>query len=321
VVEAAGTPVVRALRALEVLQQSPGIRAERLAERLGVSERAVRRYVGMLRDAGIPIESERGPYGGYRIGRGVRLPPLTFSAAEALGLVMAVLDRDPSGPVGSALEKLLRALPESLAGPAEAVRRATAAAPDRVAVRPDPEITTALVKACADRRRVRIEYRSAAGNAFTVDADPWALVVRHGRWYLLCEIHREPGPAARTYRVDRIAAVAERPESFTPPEFDAVAMLEEHLSVGWEYATEVHLLASHEELAGRLPRPLGRLTDEGTGCRLVGSTSDPWWYAEQLAGLRVPFRVAGGAELLACTREMGARLLAACSQEPYSFTY
>jgi predicted DNA-binding transcriptional regulator YafY len=32
------------------------------------------------------------PYGGYRIGRGIRLPPLMFSAAEALGLVMAVLD-------------------------------------------------------------------------------------------------------------------------------------------------------------------------------------------------------------------------------------
>ena len=48
--------------------------------------------VAGLREAGIPVESERGPYGGYRLGRGLRLPPLVFSSTEALGLVMAVLD-------------------------------------------------------------------------------------------------------------------------------------------------------------------------------------------------------------------------------------
>src|SRR6478672_9256600 len=86
------SPAARALLALEVIQGAPGITADRLAGRLGVSERAVRRYVGILRDAGIPIDSVRGPYGGYRVGRGLRLPPVTFSASEALGLVMAVLD-------------------------------------------------------------------------------------------------------------------------------------------------------------------------------------------------------------------------------------
>lgn len=67
-------PTARVLLTLELLQGSPGITAERLAGKLGVSERAARRYVGILREAGIPVESERGPYGGYRLGRGVRLP-------------------------------------------------------------------------------------------------------------------------------------------------------------------------------------------------------------------------------------------------------
>ena len=48
-----------------MVQNSPGITADRLAERLGVSERAARRYVAILREAGVPIESVRGPYGGY----------------------------------------------------------------------------------------------------------------------------------------------------------------------------------------------------------------------------------------------------------------
>ena len=130
------SPTARALLALELLQGSPGITADRLADKLGVSERAARRYVAVLREAGIPIESVRGPYGGYRVGRGLRLPPLVFSSTEALGLVMAVLDghhdaADPTGPVGSALGKIVRALPEPVAAQAETVRRSAAPAPDR----------------------------------------------------------------------------------------------------------------------------------------------------------------------------------------------
>src|SRR5690606_38706709 len=200
------SPTARALLTLEALQNSPGITAERLAARLGVTERAARRYVGILREAGIPVESTRGPYGGYRLGRGVRLPPLTFSQVEALGLVMAVLDghHDPDSPdpVGTALGKLVRALPRPVAAQVDAVRRSTAPAPDRSAARPDPETTATLVGASADRRRVRITYRSEAGNEWDVDIDPWAVVVRHGRWYVVCWAHR-PGDR-RAFRVDRV---------------------------------------------------------------------------------------------------------------------
>jgi len=185
------SPTARALLALELLQGNPGITADRLADKLGVSERAARRYVGILREAGIPIDSVRGPYGGYRVGRGLRLPPLVFSADEALGLVMAVLDGhhdadDPTEPVGSALGKLVRALPEPVAAQAEAVRRTTAPAPDRSAARPDPGFTSALVQACTNHRRVRLGYRTEAGSEREFVVEPWAVVVRHGRWYLLC---------------------------------------------------------------------------------------------------------------------------------------
>src|SRR6188472_2512374 len=143
------SPTARALLTLELVQGSPGITADRLADKLGVSERAARRYVGILREAGIPIESVRGRYGGYRVGRGLRLPPLTFSSGEALGLVMAVLDGhhaadDPANPVGSALGKIMRALPTTVAAQAETVRRTAAPAHDHAAARPDPSITSDL---------------------------------------------------------------------------------------------------------------------------------------------------------------------------------
>jgi predicted DNA-binding transcriptional regulator YafY len=73
------------------LQARPGATAEELASLLEVTERAARRYVAILREAGIPVESVRGPYGGYRLGRGTRLPPVVFTQEQALGLVMAVL--------------------------------------------------------------------------------------------------------------------------------------------------------------------------------------------------------------------------------------
>ena len=309
-------PTARALLALDLLQGSPGITADRLGDKPGVSERAARRYVGMLREAGIPVESVRGPYGGYRVGRGLRLPPLMFSAAEALGLVMAVLDghhdaSDPTDPVGSALGKIVRALPEQVAAQAEAVRRTTAPAPDRAAARPDPGTTTALVQACAGSRRVRLGYRSEAGSEWDLEVDPWAVVVRHGRWYLLCRSLR--ADARRAYRIDRVRTVQVLEDTFSPPaELDPVAMLEENLAVGWEFDVEVVIDAPAESVAPCLPSALGRLEaiDPDTA-RLVGSTSNPVWYAEQLVVLPAPYRIVRCPEVQQAARVLGQRLLAA----------
>ena len=310
------SPTARALLALELVQGSPGITADRLAGKLGVSGRAARRYVGILREAGIPIESARGPYGGYRIGRGLRLPPLMFSATEALGLVMAVLDghhdaSDPTGPVGSALGKIVRALPEPVAAQAEAVRRSAAPAPDRAAARPDPGTTAALVQACSSRRRVRIDYRTEAGSEWLIEVDPWAVVVRHGRWYLLCRSHT--ADARRAYRIDRVRGVEVLDDTFSPPaDLDPVATLEEHLAVGWEYDVDAVIDAPAETVARCVPRALGRLEplDAGT-TRLTGSTSNPVWYAQQLAAIPAPYRIISGPELQEAARALGRRLLAA----------
>lgn len=315
------SPTARALLALEFVQGSPGITGDRLADKLGVSERAARRYVAILREAGIPIESVRGPYGGYRLGRGLRLPPLMFSASEALGLVMAVLDghheaSDPTDPVGSALGKILRALPAPVASQAEAVRRTTAAALDSAAARPDSATTAALVRACSDHRVVRLDYRTEAGSEWLIEADPWAVVVRHGRWYLLCRSRSRD--ATRAYRIDRVRHVEALDDTFTPPgDLDAVALLEEHLAVGWEYEVEVIIDAPVDSVGRCLPRALGRLEPLGaTTTRLVGSTSNPVWYAEQLAAIPASYRIVRCAELRNAARALGKRLLAAADSPP-----
>ncbi len=297
---------------MEILQNRPGVTADELAAALGVTERAARRYIGILREAGIPVESARGPYGGYRLGRGTRLPPVVFTEPEALGLVMAVLDGQPY-LVGAALDKVIRALPESLGRQATALRDHASAAPVRQSTRPDPLTTSALVAAIAARRRVRARYRSESGREWDAEVDPWAVVVRHGRWYLLCHSHR--ADAIRTYRIDRMHDVQQTAETFEPPDdLDPVSTVEQNLGTGWEFPTRVVFDTPLETVAPWIRPPMGRLEPLGAGCVLVGSTSNPTMYAEEwLPTIPFPFRVEAGPELQAKVAALAERLTNAVS--------
>jgi predicted DNA-binding transcriptional regulator YafY len=297
---------------MEILQARPGATAGELADGLGVTERAARRYVEILREAGIPVESTRGPYGGYRLGRGTRLPPVVFTESEALGLVMAVLnDAGSNDFIGTALSKVIRALPDGVGRQAAALQAYASAAPDRFAAHPDPTIAVTLVAAIADQRRILVTYRSEGGNTWEAEVDPWAVVVRFGRWYLLCHSHR--AGAIRTYRIDRIGAVQATEHHFEPPDdLDPVATVEENLGVGWEYPTRVTFDAPLSEVAPWIRPPMGRLEESEHGCVLVGSTSNPAMYAQEwLARLPFGFHVEGGPELEAAVAKLAARFAAA----------
>ncbi|NYT94300.1 YafY family protein [Salinispora sp. H7-4] len=312
------SPTARALRTLEVLQARPGVTADQLASRLGVTERAARRYVGILREAGILVESIRGPHGGYRLGRGTRLPPVVFTQEQALSLVMAVLDGQPAvidadDPIGSALSKVIRALPESVGRQAAALRAYISATPDRRVARPDPATTSALVAAVADRRRVLVTHRGESGEERDAEVDPWAVVVRYGRWYLLCHSHR--ADASRTYRIDRIRAVRQLPHRFVSPDgLGPVAALAEKLGAGWEYPTRVVFHAPREKVAPWIRPPMGRLEPDGDRCVLVGSTRNPTMYAQEwLAAVPFDFSVVAGPELRAAVATVAARFSRALS--------
>jgi predicted DNA-binding transcriptional regulator YafY len=310
------SPTARALVALEVIQNSPGITSQALGGRLGVTERAARRYVAILRSADLPIDSVSGPYGGYRLGRGLRLPPLMFTAAEAIGLVMAVLEghrnaADPTDLVGGALAKIVRVLPERVAGPVLAVREAATGPRTERGPVVNPELTGQLVEACTAARRLRLDYRLGKAGNRAMEIDPWAVVLRHSRWYLLGWSHTSR--AQRVLRVDRIVAIQGLPESFAPPQdLDALRVLEEHLSQGWTHPVDVLVDASFAETARWVPRSLGRLEPEQDGrTRLRATTDEPDWYARRLAAIPASFHVIGSAELQRAVIALGERLVQA----------
>jgi predicted DNA-binding transcriptional regulator YafY len=235
-----------------------------------------------------------------------------FTPTEALGLVMAVLEGHPAGeesPVGQALGKIVRALPEPLARPADAVRRVPARGWHVVV--PDVDVTLALVQASDAGHRVRLRYGHDADREWDIELDPWAVVVRHRRWYLLGWSHDKDD--RRVLRVDRVRSVDVLPERFEAPAgLDALAAVEEQLSMGWRYGVEVVIEAPVEECRHWLPRSFGRLeaVDEATS-RLVATTDEPEWYAAQLGNLPMSFRLVGSPEVRAAMSDLGRRLLAA----------
>ncbi|HVV24965.1 MAG TPA: WYL domain-containing protein, partial [Pseudonocardiaceae bacterium] len=260
----------------------------------------------------IPIESVSGPYGGYRIGRGLRLAPLMFSAPEALGLVMAVLRGwhgaiDGDHPVATALGKIVRVLPAASAAPVEAMRRVSARNPSDAAASPDPQVTATVAQACEGSRRLRIRYRSRSPEGREMLVDPWAVVVRHGRWYLLCWSHT--ADARRVLRLDRVLHVEPTEDTFTVPEgLDPPREVEEHLTDGWTYEVEVCFAVPITVASHHVPAALGRLRPDGEHCLLRGSTDNPRWYAGQLAATELPFTVRKSDEVRAELRALADRL-------------
>lgn len=311
-------PTARALITLELLQNHPGATATQIAERLGVSERAARRSITTLREIGLPVESVRGPHGGYRLGRGLRLPPLMFSTTEALGLVMAVLDgvQSPdrlSDPVGGALAKLVAALPERLGRPAALMVEHAASASRAEQVRADPGTTSAVVAAVAAQTRIEVGYRTQ-DRQWRELVDPWAVVVRFGKWYLLCYSHR--AEAVRTYRIDRITDVADTGfRAEVPHDLDAVAVFRSSIATGWKYPVRVRFGAPLDEVTPWIGPSMGSLApdpDDPGCCVLEGSASAPEAYAgEWLAPIPFPFTIEEGPELIAAMRGLVGRLAAA----------
>jgi predicted DNA-binding transcriptional regulator YafY len=191
----------------------------------------------------------------------------------------------------------------------EATLAFTEAPPRAAPVRGDAALR--LAEAIRRRRRLRVRYRTFAGDESDRELSPHGLVVHSGRWYLAAFDHGRDD--LRTFRADRMSRVAIAKEPALPPpeEFDAVAEVSRSLArVPWNWEVEVLLDLAVDQAAERIPATLGELieTEDGTLLRMrVGSLD---WMAGVLAGLDCPFAIRRPAELHKSVRALAERLTA-----------
>ncbi|MCC6629138.1 MAG: WYL domain-containing protein [Chloroflexi bacterium] len=197
----------------------------RLTDRYEVSERQIQQDIDELRHR-LRADIRRTREGYYFESQPV-LPPLRLELTEALALLRAAraggrLTGVHAADLAAALARLETALPAEVAGLLPGVESPSS----EPAARHRQAILAELELALARRRRVRLTYRAASRDGAAAErlVDAYA-VAPYGRgWYLIgyCHLRR----AVRTFKIDRIAAVAATEERYAvPADFDAAAYL------------------------------------------------------------------------------------------------
>src|SRR5512147_1323445 len=203
----------RLITLIFLLKKKPNQKACELVDELGVSPRTLHRYFEMLDEMGIPIYSERGPYGGFSLVRGYKMPPLVFTLEEAVAVVLGTgLVQELWGDLyreaaRGALAKLENLLPdEQVREVAWARNSLVATGMNRADLKAQTPTLEKLRRAIREHRSVEMNYQSnQVPHPSQRGLDPYALVHRWGWWYVIgfCHVHKE----IRTFRVDRIFGV------------------------------------------------------------------------------------------------------------------
>jgi predicted DNA-binding transcriptional regulator YafY len=304
----------RLLQLLALLTTRPWWSAGELADALDVAERTVRRDVSRLRDLAYPVESVRGPSGGYRLGRGGRLPPLLLDEAEAVAVAVC-LRAGAAGTVAGveeaaarALAKLEQTLPAHLRSRAQAVDRATVTLPRTSDAAVEPDVLVILAQACRTPEEVRFAYRTHDGTRSRRLVEPYRLVHAGWRWYLVGrDVDRR---AWRTLRVDRIADVVTTGRRFArDDEPDAAAMVSRAVSTSpYRWTAHVRLHAPVDALAHRVPPTVAALEADGADTVLTTGADDLALVAAHIGALGIDFTVLDPPELADAVRDMADRL-------------
>jgi predicted DNA-binding transcriptional regulator YafY len=211
----------RLVAILLMLQRRQRVTAGEVAAELEVSERTARRDLEALSAAGLPIYSERGRAGGWRLLGGARTDLSGLTAAEARTLMMVAGPAAAATPeLRAALRKLVRALPEPFRASAETAAASVVVDPGgwgRTRPAYEPPHLAALQTATADGLQVRLGYTDRESNESTRIVHPLGLAMKGTAWYLV----GDTDAGLRTFRVGRVTSVEPTGEPVVrPPGFD-----------------------------------------------------------------------------------------------------
>ncbi|MEU9368388.1 YafY family protein [Streptomyces avermitilis] len=197
----------RLLSILLLLQTRGRVPAHELATRLEVSVRTIYRDIEALSASGVPVYAERGRHGGIELLAGFRTDVTGLTADESRALFIlaaqgahAALGLDAA--LGSALRKVMAALPAPHRPAAEATSRRVLVDATRWKGGPQPAVDLeTLQDAVFADRRLRLRYRHGGdAQPHTYTVDPYGLVSKAGVWYLVADRRAKP----QLFRADRV---------------------------------------------------------------------------------------------------------------------
>ncbi|MGW3495971.1 helix-turn-helix transcriptional regulator [Streptomyces sp. NPDC001020] len=265
----------RLVSILLLLQTRGRMTAAQLAEELEVSVRTVYRDIEALHTAGVPLYGDAGHSGGYRLldGYRTRLTGLTLGEAEALFLSGAP---GPAaelglGPVLAAAQlKVRAALPAELRAHADRISgRFHLDAPGWYADADDVPYLSAVAEAVWNSRVLYVRYRRwREPTDVERRLEPYGLVLKAGRWYVVAGTGTGTGTGPRTFRVDQILELVTDEEEFSRPgDFD--------LGDFWAaYQRDFHERLHRGDAVVRLA-PGTRLTGPAARAAEVNGRTDP----------------------------------------------
>ena len=215
----------RLLTILMILQARGRVTAQALADECEVSLRTIYRDIDALSASGVPVYSDRGSMGGYRLLEGyrTRLNGLSPREAEAMflsGLAGPAASLGLGAAMAAAQLKMTIALPPEMRSAADRMRtRFHLDAPDWFHSAEEPEHLQAIAAAVWEERLVEIRYRSWKTERERRVA-PLGIVLKGGAWYLVGDVEG----SVRTYRIARIRALQRLEDGFArQAEFDLAA--------------------------------------------------------------------------------------------------
>jgi predicted DNA-binding transcriptional regulator YafY len=209
----------RTLALLGLLQSRREWTGAELRARLEVSDRTLRRDIDDLRALGYGIEASPGVGGGYRLGAGAAVPPLTLSADEAVAIAVGLRAAALGAVTGlenasaRALAKLEQSLSSATRHRITEVERAMVPLGGR-ADAVDMDVVVTVARAIGETRRLRVDYRRHDGTEVRRTVEPHRIVHTTSRWYLIAWAPEHQ--TWRTLRLDRLVPRLPLGETFTP---------------------------------------------------------------------------------------------------------
>lgn len=308
----------RLLAVLGLLQTRGTWSGADLAARVDVGERTLRKDIERLRELGYPIDSVRGPAGGYRLGDHGRLPPLLLDDQEAvavavgLGTVRTVRGIEEASTL--ALAKLEHVLPDRLRRRVRALHDNTDVGPanttTNVEAPPvDTDLLAELAAAVRDHRALRFFY---GDDQEPTEAEPYRLVSWQQRWYVVAR-HR-PAGEWRAYRADWITLRTPGGGHFVPVPLDggdyAAFVLRDVASTGWKVHARIAVDAPATEVLARINLAVGVVeTVDDSHSVLVTGADSLETVAVWIGMLGLDFHVDEPRELVAHLQALGHRYL------------